>query len=67
MDESYFVVGAKLEATDASGVWYAARVEEISWENKQVLVHFERWSCKFDEWIPMCSNRLRCVQKPLPP
>ena len=52
-------VGTKLEALDKVGKWYAARVIELDEENKEVLVHFERWNSRYDEFIGINSGRLR--------
>ncbi|KAG8238447.1 hypothetical protein J437_LFUL002904, partial [Ladona fulva] len=41
------------------GAKYAAKVVEVDWEDEEVLVHFEKWSSRFDEWISMDSPRLR--------
>ncbi|XP_063990105.1 PHD finger protein 20 isoform X2 [Diachasmimorpha longicaudata] len=57
-----FFPGAKLEAKDFNDQWYAARVVEIDWEDQEVLIHFDKWNSRFDEWIPMDSPRLRVLQ-----
>lgn len=54
-----FVPGSKLEAKDFNEKWYAARVVETDWIEREVLIHFDKWSTRFDEWIPMDSSRLR--------
>ncbi|XP_046393390.1 uncharacterized protein LOC124161192 isoform X3 [Ischnura elegans] len=54
-----FTPGARLEARDFTERWYAAKVVEVDWEEEEVLVHFEKWSSRFDEWISMDSPRLR--------
>lgn len=38
---------------------YPARVVEVDYDDREVLVHFERWSVRYDEWISMDSLRLR--------
>lgn len=52
-------VGMRLEANDKYGKWYAAKVVELDQEEKEVLVHFERWSSRYDELIPISGGRLR--------
>ena len=53
-------VGTRLEANDKYGKWYAAKVVElVSGEKEEVLVHFERWSSRYDELIPIAGGRLR--------
>ncbi|XP_015118387.1 PHD finger protein 20-like protein 1 isoform X2 [Diachasma alloeum] len=57
-----FFPGAKLEAKDFNDQWYAARVVETDWVDREVLIHFDKWNSRFDEWIPMDSPRLRVLQ-----
>lgn len=57
-----FLPGSKLEAKDFNEKWYAARVVETDWIEREVLIHFDKWSTRFDEWIPMDSSRLRISQ-----
>jgi len=62
-DSLAFRVGFKLEACDSTGTWYPAKVVAINEEDKQVLIHFIRWSKKFDEWKDMQSEQLRAITK----
>ncbi|XP_057336685.1 PHD finger protein 20 isoform X3 [Microplitis mediator] len=57
-----FYPGAKLEAKDFNEKWYAARVVETDWAEREVLIHFDKWSSRYNEWIPMDSSRLRSFQ-----
>ncbi|KAI4502468.1 hypothetical protein M0802_002380 [Mischocyttarus mexicanus] len=57
-----FFQGAKLEAKDFNEKWYSAKVVETDWEEREVLIHFDKWNARFDEWIPMDSSRLRELQ-----
>lgn len=41
---------------------YSAKVVETDWDEREVLIHFDKWSSRFDEWIPMDSSRLRVLQ-----
>ncbi|XP_053979271.1 PHD finger protein 20 isoform X1 [Hylaeus volcanicus] len=61
-DSLKFFPGAKLEAKDFNDKWYSAKVVETDWEEREVLIHFDKWSSRFDEWIPMDSSRLRVLQ-----
>ena len=54
-----FKVGEKLEACDVSGKWYPSKIVTIDDSNKDVLIHFERWSSRFDQWFSMKSSMLR--------
>ena len=62
-DNIIFRVGFKLEACDSTGTWYPAKIVAINEEDKQVLIHFIRWSKKFDEWMSMQSDQLRALTK----
>lgn len=57
-----FFPGAKLEAKDFNEKWYAAKVVETDWDEREVLIRFDKWSTRFEEWIPMDSSRLRVLQ-----
>ena len=59
-----FMPGTKLEAKDFNEKWYSAKVVEVDWIEREVLIHFDKWSSRFDEWIPMDSSRLRTSQIP---
>ncbi|XP_047362274.1 PHD finger protein 20 isoform X3 [Vespa velutina] len=61
-DSLKFFPGAKLEAKDFNEKWYSAKVVETDWVEREVLIHFHKWSARFDEWIPMDSSRLRVLQ-----
>jgi len=42
---------------------YAAKIVEVDWEEEEIFIHFEKWSIRFDEWIPMDSSRIRPITK----
>jgi len=56
-----FVPGFPLEVRDFSNKWFPAKVVEVDWEGRDVLVHFHNWSSRFDEWICMDSARLQPI------
>lgn len=56
-------VGKKVEAMDKYGKWYVAKVVELEEEDKEVLVHFEKWSSRYDEYIPLKSGRLHLLSQ----
>lgn len=35
----------------------------IDEDELQVLIHFDRWNSRFDEWLDMKSNRIRATRK----
>ncbi|XP_071753312.1 PHD finger protein 20-like protein 1 isoform X2 [Centroberyx gerrardi] len=59
-----FEVGAKVEAQDYLKKWYPARIEQLEPEEGRLLVHFDRWSHRYDEWISWDSGRLRPLDRP---
>jgi hypothetical protein len=50
---------ATIEALDMEGKWYKARVLHVS--EHAVMVHYNKWASKWDEWISKDSGRLRTV------
>lgn len=54
-----FRVGEKLEACDSTGTWYPAKIVSVDEEEQSVLIHFIRWSTRFDQWMQMDSDHLR--------
>ncbi|KAL4616897.1 PHD finger protein 20-like protein 1 [Arapaima gigas] len=61
-----FQVGARVEAQDYLQKWYPSRIEKIDYERGKMLVHFDRWSHRYDEWIFWDSDRLRPLEKLAP-
>lgn len=57
-----FAINARIEALDFNEMWFPARIIEIDYEENEVLIHFEKYSSKYDEWICMDSARLRPLQ-----
>uniref|UniRef100_A0A8C7L293 PHD finger protein 20 like 1 n=1 Tax=Oncorhynchus kisutch TaxID=8019 RepID=A0A8C7L293_ONCKI len=59
-----FEVGARIEAQDYLQKWYSSRIEDIDFDEGKMLVHFDRWSHRYDEWIAWDSTRLRPLERP---
>lgn len=57
-----FAINSRIEALDFNNEWYPARIVEVDYEENEVLIHFEKFSSKYDEWICMNSSRLRPFQ-----
>ncbi|XP_972506.2 PHD finger protein 20 isoform X1 [Tribolium castaneum] len=57
-----FAINSRIEALDNNNIWYPARIVEEDYEGNEVLIHFEKFSSKYDEWICMDSPRLRPLQ-----
>ncbi|XP_054168436.1 uncharacterized protein LOC128965712 [Oppia nitens] len=56
---SKWVLGQRVEARDVVGDWYSAKVVAFSEDKQQVLVHFERWSSRYDQWFALDSEFIR--------
>ncbi|XP_065191635.1 mucin-2-like [Sycon ciliatum] len=54
-----FRVGDKIEAEDSQKKWYPARILQVDEEDSCVLIHFDGFSARYDEWIEMASPKLR--------
>lgn len=54
-----YTPGTRVEARDFQDKWYTAKVVSVDEEDGDVLIHFEGWSSRYDEWLPMDSPRLR--------
>lgn len=52
-------VGQKVEARDTVGDWYSAKIVSVNSDKSEVLVHFERWSSRYDQWFPKDSTLIR--------
>ena len=50
-------VDSTIEALDLMGKWYKARVLHVS--ETAVMVHYNAWSSKWNEWVERTSGRLR--------
>lgn len=57
-----FAINTKIEALDFNNEWFPAKIIEVDYEENEVLIHFENFSNKYDEWISMSSPRLRLPQ-----
>ncbi|OWF49738.1 PHD finger protein 20-like protein 1 isoform X2 [Mizuhopecten yessoensis] len=51
--------GEKVEAMDFMKKWYSAKIVDIDDEEATVLIHFEGWNQRYDEWVEMSSEKLR--------
>lgn len=57
-----FAINSRIEVLDNNNIWYPAKINEVDYEENEVLIHFEKFSNKYDEWISMTSPRLRPFQ-----
>ncbi|XP_050716906.1 uncharacterized protein LOC126998812 isoform X7 [Eriocheir sinensis] len=59
-----FVPGARLEVLESrDNNWYLCKIVEVDWGELDILVHYERWSNRFDEWLKMDSTRIRSLSR----
>lgn len=58
-----FAPNTRIEALDFNQKWSPAQIIEVDYEENEVLVHFEKYPNKYDEWICMNSNTLRALRK----
>lgn len=54
-----FKKGFKLDACDSRGHWYPAKIVKLNLDDKTILIHFEKWSSRFDQWFEADSPLLR--------
>ena len=61
--------GSRVEALDPRGTWYAAAVvdERGTGLSRELLVHYNGWNKRQDEWMGVCSGRLRAPGGKLDP
>ncbi|XP_064652350.1 PHD finger protein 20-like protein 1 isoform X2 [Lineus longissimus] len=52
-------VNARVEAMDFLEKWYPAKIVEMDEDDLTILIHFEGWNQRYDEWVPMTTDRLR--------
>ena len=61
--------GSRVEALDPHGTWYPAAVldERGAGLSRELLVHYNGWNKRLDEWVGVCSGKLRAASsKPDP-
>ncbi|XP_046374646.2 PHD finger protein 20-like protein 1 isoform X2 [Haliotis rufescens] len=51
--------GERVEAMDFLNNWYPAKIMDIDEDDKTVLIHFEGWNQRYDEWTVMTSEGIR--------
>ncbi|CAN7996074.1 unnamed protein product [Ixodes hexagonus] len=59
-----YAPGTRVEARDFQQQWYPAKVVSLDEAEEEVLIHFEGWSSRYDEWLPLDSPRLRLATHP---
>ncbi|KAK3095742.1 hypothetical protein FSP39_018426 [Pinctada imbricata] len=51
--------GERVEAMDFMNKWYPAKIVDIEEDEQSVMIHFDGWNSRYDEWVPMTSEKLR--------
>jgi hypothetical protein len=54
--EEVYNVGDHIDARDKTNKWYFSTVLAV--RENEILVHFEGWASKWDEWLPIGSERI---------
>ena len=54
-----FAPNTRIEALDFNQTWSPATILEVDYEENEVLVHFDSYSNKYDEWICINSSSIR--------
>ncbi|XP_065163265.1 PHD finger protein 20 [Atheta coriaria] len=54
-----FEPNTRIEALDINQKWSPATIVEVDYEENEVLVHFDSYSNKYDEWIGISSSSIR--------
>ena len=52
-----YCIGDLIDCQDPVHKWCTCRIVDIV-ENKKIRIHYEGWSAKWDEWLPLDSDRL---------
>ena len=52
------VLGQWIDVKDTVYEWLEAEVIDINEEKKEVYVHYNGWGARWDEWLPMDSDRI---------
>ena len=61
--EVAFPVGSKVDALDVAGTWYEAKLvdERGQGDARELLVHYNGWKARYDEWVGAGSGRVRAA------
>mmetsp|Transcript_29401 Transcript_29401/g.71655 ORF Transcript_29401/g.71655 Transcript_29401/m.71655 type:complete len:974 (+) Transcript_29401:210-3131(+) len=51
-------VGDKIDALDTVNAWLVATVKDIKKEEQKILIHYDGYETRWDEWLELDSERL---------
>ncbi|XP_046839129.1 PHD finger protein 20-like protein 1 isoform X2 [Xenia sp. Carnegie-2017] len=58
-----FVVGNRIEAMDYMSQWYVSKIAKVDLKKRKILIHFEGWNSRYDEWVSFDSKKIRPLPK----
>ncbi|XP_039281582.1 uncharacterized protein LOC111047947 [Nilaparvata lugens] len=61
-----FRVGQKVEVRDYRSdmtKWYTAKIMEVDYEEREILIHYEKFSQRYDEWMNWDSQHIRRISQ----
>ena len=53
-----FYKGMWIDVKDTIDQWLEAEVLDVDKNNKRILVHYNGWGSRWDEWLSMNSDRI---------
>lgn len=57
-EEATFEVGDYVDCCDTVNKWCVAMIQDKKEETGELLIHYEGWSDKWNEWIKIESKRV---------
>lgn len=58
LESRMFFIGQWLDVKDTVNQWLEATVMDINYEEKKMLIHYNGWPTRWDEWIDFKSDRV---------
>ena len=40
-----------------------SKIAKVDHKKKKILIHFEGWNSRYDEWVPFDSKKIRALPK----
>ena len=44
-------------------VRYVSKIAKVDHKKKKILIHFEGWNARYDEWVSFDSKKIRALSK----
>ncbi|XP_060517571.1 uncharacterized protein LOC132696637 [Cylas formicarius] len=48
-----FTINSRLEVLDNNSFWYRTKIPKVDYEQNEIVINYEKFSNKYNEWIPM--------------